>query len=73
MNTDEKVKCVVEIPIEKITVKEVSERAEVNRSTFYAYYKDVYDILEQAEEEIISALLSEQKWKSSDVLTMLSM
>ena len=31
-------------PINKITVKELCERADVNRSTFYAYYTDIYDL-----------------------------
>ena len=39
-----------------ITVREITERAQVNRSTFYAYYKDVYDILEQSEDEILANL-----------------
>src|SRR5699024_5611620 len=30
-------------PLEKITVRELCREAPVNRSTFYAYYKDVYD------------------------------
>lgn len=30
--------------INKITVKELCERADVNRSTFYAYYTDIYDL-----------------------------
>ena len=33
-----------EKPIEKITVKELCERADVNRSTFYAYYNDIFDL-----------------------------
>lgn len=33
-----------EKPINKITVKELCERADVNRSTFYAYYTDIYDL-----------------------------
>ncbi|MBQ4539502.1 MAG: TetR/AcrR family transcriptional regulator [Oscillospiraceae bacterium] len=54
--------------IDKITVREVAEHAGVNRSTFYAYYKDVYDILEQSENEIITALISEHHWRSKGVL-----
>ena len=54
--------------IEKITVREIAERAGVNRSTFYAYYKDVYDILEQAEDEIIHSLMSERKWRTQNLL-----
>lgn len=36
-------------PLGKITVKEVCERAEINRSTFYAHYKDVFDVGESVE------------------------
>jgi len=38
-----------EKPINKITVKEVCEMSEINRATFYRYYKDPYDWLEQTE------------------------
>lgn len=31
-------------PLNKITVREICERADVNRSTFYAYYEDIYDL-----------------------------
>lgn len=47
-----------EKPIDKITVREISQRAGYNRSTFYTYYKDIYDILEQSEEEIFKTLIS---------------
>lgn len=33
-----------EKPINKITVTEICEKADVNRSTFYAYYTDIYDL-----------------------------
>lgn len=31
-------------PLNKITVKEICEVADVNRSTFYTYYLDIYDL-----------------------------
>ena len=31
-------------PLNKITVKEICTLADVNRSTFYAYYEDIYDL-----------------------------
>lgn len=43
-------------PITTITVKEICEKADINRSTFYAHYKDQFDLLEQIEEEIITDL-----------------
>ncbi len=38
--------------ISSISIKALCERADVNRSTFYAHYKDQYDLLEQVEEEV---------------------
>jgi AcrR family transcriptional regulator len=34
-----------------ITITEICEQAGLSRSTFYAYYKDQYDLLRQMEEE----------------------
>jgi Transcriptional regulator C-terminal region len=39
--------------VEKITVKEITARAGYNRSTFYEYFIDVYDILEQIENSLL--------------------
>lgn len=36
-----------EKPINKITVKEICETADVNRSTFYSYYLDIYDLYDK--------------------------
>ena len=38
--------------LEKITVKELCESARINKSTFYAHYKDIYDLSEQLEESL---------------------
>lgn len=35
-----------------ITVKELTDLADVNRSTFYLYYKDIFDMVEQIETEM---------------------
>jgi len=42
-----------ELPIEKITVKAICEKAGCNRSTFYEYYTDSYSVLEAIEEELL--------------------
>ena len=39
-----------DLPIEKITVKAICEKAGCNRSTFYEYYTDSYSVLEAIEE-----------------------
>ena len=41
-----------EKPINRISIKNVTEKAGFHRSTFYEYYSDIYDLLEQEEEEI---------------------
>ena len=38
--------------INKITVKEICERANINRGTFYSHYKDAYDLMNQIEDEL---------------------
>ena len=38
-----------ERPLEKITVRELSERAEIHKATFYLHYHDVYELSEQLE------------------------
>ena len=42
-----------EKPLSKITVKEVCEIADINRSTFYKYYLDCFDLVEQLEQEAL--------------------
>jgi AcrR family transcriptional regulator len=36
--------------VKEITVKELTDLADMNRGTFYLYYKDIYDMLESIEE-----------------------
>ncbi len=40
-------------PMNKVTVKEICEVADINRSTFYAYYEDQYDLFDEIEDDII--------------------
>ena len=34
-------------PFDKITVKDIVETCDINRNTFYYYYSDIYDLLEE--------------------------
>lgn len=38
--------------LSKITVKELCELSEINRSTFYKYYEDVYDLFDKMLEKV---------------------
>lgn len=38
--------------LSKITVTELCEIADINRATFYKYYKDIYELVEKIEEKI---------------------
>ena len=40
--------------VEEITVKELTSMADINRSTFYFYYKDIDDMIMQIQDEIYS-------------------
>lgn len=42
--------------IRGITIRELTDRADVNRGTFYAHYKDIYDMVEQTENELFSEI-----------------
>lgn len=43
-------------PIEKISVKEICEAADVNRSTFYSHYSDQYHLFQQTQQEVLQDL-----------------
>lgn len=45
-----------ERPLQDITVKELCRRAEVNRSTFYFHYYDIFDLLEDIEGQVSTEL-----------------
>lgn len=45
-------------PLEKISVKELAELAEINKATFYLHYKDVYDLSETLENELIENIFA---------------
>ena len=46
-------------PIEKITVKELSELAYINKATFYTHYHDIYDLSDQLEDEFMDSVINE--------------
>lgn len=43
-----------ERPVNRITVKEVCEAAQINRATFYAHFTDCFDVLNQMENDLLA-------------------
>ncbi|HHV97641.1 MAG TPA: TetR/AcrR family transcriptional regulator [Clostridiaceae bacterium] len=55
--------------ISQITIKEICENADVNRSTFYSHYTDQYDLLRKIEDEFLDNIkdyLSELEQKNKN-------
>ena len=42
--------------LQKVTVQEIADKADVNRVTFYKHYLDVYDLYEKIEQETLVQL-----------------
>ena len=61
--------CLLELladkPINEISVKELTERADMNRGTFYFHYQDIYDLLRQTEDEFF-AQFDEMLWEAGE-------
>ena len=43
-------------PVGKITVQELIDKANICRTTFYAHYEDIYDLLSEVENDILSEI-----------------
>lgn len=55
--------------VKDITVRELSDLADINRGTFYTHYKDVFDLLEQIEQEMFEEFNDTiSKYSAQDVL-----
>jgi AcrR family transcriptional regulator len=55
---------------DKISVKEICANANITRGTFYLYFNDIYDLLEQIEDPLLSELVQKyQQNTSQDALS----
>lgn len=43
--------------LEKITVRELCELAQINKSTFYAHYQDIFDLSDSIESDLVSNIV----------------
>lgn len=46
-------------PIEKISIKEIANKSGYNRSTFYQYFTDIYELLDYVEERVLKSITEE--------------
>ena len=51
------VKLLTEKELNKISVKEITDLANINRATFYSHYKDIYDLYDAYEKDIFNGLI----------------
>lgn len=40
-------------PINEITIQEITDRADINRRTFYLHFTDIYDLLSKTEDYVM--------------------
>lgn len=61
--------------VEKITVKEITDLAGYNRGTFYLYYNDVYQMLDEIESALLDEISREHQqlpFETEDSIQMVS-
>lgn len=63
-----------EKPVGRISVKEICEKADINRATFYSHFNDVYDMLSKIENELYETIRSslDKGWRSSSIAELLT-
>ena len=44
-------------PLERITVKELAELAQISKATFYLHYQDIYDLSTRMQDDVIQRVL----------------
>lgn len=57
--------------LNKITVTELVRRANINRSTFYLHYNDIYDIAAELEHSLMSSILEKNPRNREELLEFL--
>ena len=46
-------------PIEKITIRELADTALISKATFYLHFKDIYDLSEYLENELLESIIKD--------------
>ena len=58
----------MEKTVEQITIREITERAQLNRTSFYRYYMDVYDLYENIVDTFLERLQKQLSMVLPDLL-----
>lgn len=53
-------------PVEKITVRQVCDLAQINRGTFYKHYRDCFDLMDQVEAELVQRCREQLTFKAKE-------
>lgn len=61
-----------ETDFDRVTVKKLTERAQINRSTFYAHFYDKYDLLEKTIDDELLSFVKEVAPKNGEELTSIN-
>ncbi len=51
-------------PVEKITVTELSRQANINKSTFYLHYQDIYDLYNEVRRDFLQHMIESMDYCS---------
>jgi AcrR family transcriptional regulator len=57
-------------PIEKISIQEIANKSGYNRSTFYQYFTDIYELLDFVENDLLSYIKEELANKEASTHTV---
>src|SRR5690606_13809067 len=63
-------KLLQEKPFTKVSVRDITTHAAINRGTFYLHYEDKYDLLHQIEGNLLNGLELQLKRLKPDVLLL---
>ena len=67
---------IIEMEYSEITIKNLAERANINRKTFYAHFECIEDVLDELSEEIADILyknmMNKRKQRYADEVLTLS-
>lgn len=59
--------------VEKITVKELCERAEISKPAFYSHYGNIYDVVDGIENEVVQKVCDQMAHRSIDDIALPAM